>query len=261
MTAADLALVLAAALVAGAVNAVAGGGTLLTFPALVASGLPAIAANATSTVALWPGGVASLWGYREDLPGLGPWALRIALPSLAGGAIGAWLLLHTPSERFDQLVPWLVLGATLLFLGQKRLLALLGKRLAREDDAVAAAPPAGVVAWQLLVGIYGGYFGAGIGILMLAAFGLAGLGQIHKMNALKAFGGLCMNVVAAAMFATSALVDWETAAVMAAGSLAGGYGGARLARLVGPRWVRGFVGAFGLGAAAWLFVRNLGAQP
>lgn len=254
-----LLLVVLAAAVGGAINSIAGGGTLVTFPALVWLGVPAIVANATSTVALWPGALGSLWGYRAELAGVRAWAIRFAVPSLIGGLAGALLLLRTPAERFEAIVPWLVIGATLLFLAQRPALAALRKR---SSPAPAVADPAlqppGIVllAFQFLVGVYGGYFGAGIGILMLAALGFMGFTNIHRMNGLKNWGGLCMNVVAAATFAFSGLVNWPVAIAMAIGATAGGYGGSRLAQRVPQQWVRGAVIGIGFAAGLWLLAQG-----
>ena len=246
-----------AALLAGFVNAIAGGGTLLTFPALVAAGLSPLAANATSTVALLPGALSSMWGYRGELTGLRRWATLFALPSLLGGTIGALLLLRTPSEAFDRIVPWLVLGATALFLAQRPLLRLVrGTRPHPGDDLIASSTPSpGLLAGQLLVGIYGGYFGAGIGILMLAALGLMGFNNIHRMNGLKNWGGFCMNLVAALTFALSGIVRWPVALAMAVGSVAGGYIGARAALRVSQEAVRAAVAVVGVLSGVWLLVR------
>jgi uncharacterized membrane protein YfcA len=197
--------VVLAAAIGGAIIAIAGGGTLVTFPALVGLGIPAIVANATSTVALWPGAVGSMYGYRDELAGARNWAIRFAVPSVLGGLAGAFLLLRTPAERFDQVVPWLVLGATLLFLVQRPLMAALrrraGGKAAVADDPATRPPGTGLLLFQFGVAVYGGYFGAGIGILMLAALGFMGFTNIHRMNGLKNWGGLCMNVVAASTFA------------------------------------------------------------
>ena len=171
----QLAVGAGAALLAGFVNAIAGGGTLLTFPALVAAGLSPLHANATSTVALLPGALSSMWGYRDELTGARRWAALFAIPSLVGGALGAVLLLHTPSDAFDRIVPWLVLGATALFLAQRPTPAprCAARAHIRATTCSRRAPPSlGLLGGQLLVGIYGGYFGAGIGILMLAALGV-----------------------------------------------------------------------------------------
>ena len=259
-----LALVLVAAGVGGVVNSIAGGGTLLTFPALIGLGIPAIMANATSTVALWPGAVASMWGYSDLLTGMRSWVTRLAMPSLVGGLVGAWLLIKTPPSRFDAIVPWLVLGATVLFIVQKPLAERLPRRAESptihdpsDDHTVdrAVAPTNTLLAYQFVVSVYGGYFGAGIGILMLAALGFMGFRNIHRMNGLKNWGGLCANAVAAATFAFSGLVSWPVAGTMAVGAALGGYSGSRLAQRVPQARVRQAIIAIGLASAAWLLTR------
>ncbi|MEP7327336.1 MAG: sulfite exporter TauE/SafE family protein [Gemmatimonadota bacterium] len=248
-------MILVAAAVGGAVNAIAGGGTLITFPAIVALGVPPLVANATSTVALWPAAVGSMWGYRRFLADVRPWVIRFALPSLLGGALGAWLLLHTTARAFDRIVPFLVLAATLLFLLQE----VLVKRR-RTSEPTDELVPDGSRWWflgaQFLVGVYGGYFGAGIGILMLAVLGFMGFVNIHTMNGLKNWGGLLMNAVAAIMFAASGIVNWQVALAMAAGGIVGGYGGARLAQRVGQAPVRRAITVIGFSAFVYLMVRN-----
>ena len=257
MDATRLLLVVIAAAVGGAINAIAGGGTLVTFPALVGLGVPAIVANATSTVALWPGALGSLFGYRDELAGARSWAIRFAVPSVAGGLLGALLLLRTPAERFDQVVPWLVLGATVLFLVQRPLMTALRSRSAtapgKPDDPTSRPPGMLLLLFQLGVAVYGGYFGAGIGILMLAALGFMGFKNIHRMNGLKNWGGLCINVIAALTFALGGFVNWPVAIAMAIGALAGGYAGSRLAQRVPQEWVRRSVIVIGFAAAIWLF--------
>lgn len=235
-------------MVGGIMNSIAGGGTLLTFPALVALGIQPINANATSTVALWPGALGSMWGYRSELRGARAWALGFAVPSLLGGAAGAWLLLRTPAERFSAIVPWLVLGATTLFMVQRPLVRRFSQRPHDLTDAelTSRRPPVPILVYQFLVAVYGGYFGAGVGILMLAALGFMGLTNIHRMNGLKNWGGLCMNAVAAAMFAMSSLVNWPVALAMAIGAVSGGYLGSRTAQRVPQSFVRGAVVAIGL---------------
>ena len=260
-----LAAVFLASVLGGAINSIAGGGTLLTFPALVGLGVPPLTANATSTVALWPGALSSMWGYRGELGGARAWVLRLTLPSIAGGALGAWLLLRTPPDRFARIVPFLVLGATLLFLAQGPLMRRLRERRGGTPDA--AAPPAdegdphvapwAFVAGQFAIGVYGGYFGAGIGILMLAGLGLMGFTNIHRMNGLKNWGAVCMNAVAAGIFALSGIVDWPVALAMAAGGLLGGYGGSRVAQRVGQQRVRRAIVAIGLASFLFLLLRPL----
>jgi len=235
-------------------NSVAGAGTLVTFPALVAAGVPPLAANATSTVALVPGALGSMWGYRGHLEGSRLWALGFAAPSLVGGAVGAWLLLITPADRFAAAVPWLVLGATGLFIIQRPMMRWLRAHRAEgpaDDDARDRAltsnrPRFSVLAYQFAVAVYGGYFGAGVGILMLAALGFMGLGNIHRMNGLKNWGGLCMNAVAAAMFAFTTLVHWPVALAMAAGAVTGGCIGSRTAQRLPQALVRAVIVVIGL---------------
>jgi uncharacterized membrane protein YfcA len=260
LSALALVAVFLAAVLGGGVNAIAGGGTLLTFPALVGLGVPALTANATSTVALWPGALSSMWGYRGELGGARAWVVRLTLPSIAGGALGAWLLLRTPPDRFARIVPFLVLGATLLFLAQGPLMRRLRERTGRAPDAQAGDPdvaPWMFVAGQFAIGVYGGYFGAGIGILMLAGLGLMGFTNIHRMNGLKNWGAVCMNVVAAGIFAFSGIVDWPVALAIGAGGLLGGYAGSRMAQRVGQQRVRRAIVAIGLASFLFLLLRPL----
>lgn len=231
-------------------NALAGGGTILTFPTLLLLGESARVANATSTVALLPGAAASLAGYRREVATHRRWLTTLLLPSLLGGGLGSLLLLVTPERTFARLAPWLVLFATALF-------AFQSLRSARRGDRTAPEPGSDgrlLHAWlaQFAVAVYGGYFGAGIGILMLAALGFMGFTNIHRMNGLKNWGGLCMNLVAAAAFAASGIVNWPVAVAMAGGAVLGGYGGSRLAQRVDQETVRRAVIAIGLAAGLWL---------
>ena len=243
-----------AALIGGAINSIAGGGTLVTFPIIVALGVSPLTANTTNTMALWPGALGSLWGYRRQFAGLGGWMATIGGAGVAGGLIGGWLLLTTGNDRFERIVPFLVLGATVLFVLNGPLVRWLrGHERAGE---VAAKPPRAFLLVQFLVGIYGGYFGAGMGILTLGVLGLFGLTDIHKMNALKVWGALAANVVAALLFAAKGVVVWPLALVMAGSSLVGGYVGSRLAQRVGQAWVRRAVVAVGFGSFLWLLFRT-----
>jgi uncharacterized membrane protein YfcA len=238
---------------------VAGGGTLLTFPALIAAGLSPLVANATSTVALLPATLSSMLGYRDELAGARRWALALAVPSLAGGGLGALLLLHTSNATFNRVVPWLVLAATLLFTLQRPLLRWIrGADAETKSDAELEqrSPAPALLAAQFAVGVYGGYFGAGIGILMLASLGFMGFSNIHRMNGLKNWGAFCMNLVAAVTFAFSGIVTWPVAVSMAVGSIAGGYVGARAAQRVPERAVRWAVVAVGLVSGVWLALRH-----
>jgi uncharacterized membrane protein YfcA len=260
-------LVFLAAAIGGGVNAVAGGGTLITCPAVVGLGVPPLAANATSTVALWPGSLAGMWGFRGELAGTRTWLVWFTAPSILGGVAGALLLLYTPAGRFEAIVPFLVLGATVLFLLQRTITRALARRMVgtgeraertenvenAEPDVMPRPSPWLLIA-QFGVAVYGGYFGAGIGILMLAAFGLMGLTNIHKMNGLKNWGATCINGCAALMFVFSGIVEWRVAIAMAVGSLAGGHIGARLAIRAGQLWVRRTVVAVGFGSFVWLLL-------
>jgi hypothetical protein len=243
-------------LLAGAANSIAGGGTLLTFPALVGLGIPPLVANATSAVALVPGSFFSMVGYREALRGSRPWIVAFAVPSVIGGLVGAWLLVITPEQRFAALVPFLVLGATAVFLAQKPLLSAVDRM--RGHVRVVAdvpVPSAGFIGAQFVVSIYGGYFGAAAGIVMLGSLGLMGLTDIHQMNGLKNWAAICFNGVAASTFIIAGIVDWPVALVMAVGAGIGGWSASRVAQRVPREWVRTAVGAIGIAAAAWLFLR------
>lgn len=245
--------IFSAGVLAGAVNAVAGGGSLITFPALVWMGLPSIVANATNTVALWPGAFGSMWGYRRELATTERRMYLLVFPSFAGGLAGALLLRLTPVPVFDRLVPLLVLFATCLFMLQEPLQRALGHdpHVARNGRWLWAA---GV--FQLLVGVYGGYFGAGIGILMLAALSLLGSDDIHQMNGFKNLLAMCVNGIAAVYFVVMQMVSWPEALVMAAGAIIGGVAGSRMARRMGRQAVRRMVVAIGFAMAAALMLRG-----
>jgi uncharacterized membrane protein YfcA len=232
-------LIVLAAVIGGAINSVAGGGSFFTFPALVFCGLAPIAANATSTVALWPGSLASTWAYRNDVQTSRGRLAILSLVSILGGLIGAKLLLWTKNETFAHIVPWLLLTATLLFALSSRAVAWLRSR---QTDGLH---PAILLVGQFVIALYGGYFGGGMGILMLAVYALAGLTDIHAMNGLKSLLGAAINAAAVVTFIVADVVNWRPALLMVAGSLAGGYFGARLAKKVDAARVRQFVIATG----------------
>jgi uncharacterized membrane protein YfcA len=245
-----------AAFVAGAINSVAGGGTLVTFPTLIWMGLNSVTANATSTVAIWPGTVGSMFGYRSELRAAEPRFLALIVPSLIGGIGGAMLLRLTPSSVFDRLVPFLILFATLLFMAQETV-----QRMFKTGSAEARASTGwliGAMLFQLGVGLYGGYFGAGIGILMLAALSVLGLKDMHEMNALKVILGGAINGIAAVYFIWKGMVYWPYVLVMVVGAIAGGYGGVGVARKLGGRLVRRIVIGIGLAMAVSLFLKVVG---
>jgi uncharacterized membrane protein YfcA len=199
-----------------------------------------------------------MWAYRAELGGARSWLIWFTAPSIAGGIVGAQLLLHTSPDRFDAIVPFLVLGATMLFLLQQPLSRRLVRRTPEEPDGrlLLPRPSWWLIAGQFAVAVYGGYFGAGIGILMLAGLGAMGLTNIHRMNGIKNWGAMCINAIAAITFVFSGIVIWPVAIAMAAGGLAGGYGGARLALRVGQKWVRRAVIGIGFLAFLWLLVNR-----
>ena len=250
----EITVLLAAALIAGAMNAIAGGGTLLTFPALLAFGMPAIRANATSTLALMVGIIGSTYGYRAHLPVTGVWLRRFGVVSVIGSLIGAALLTLTPEQAFEKLVPFLLLFATLLFMAQSAFVRLA----VREAHAITEAPAqiALAAAGMFLVAIYGGYFGAGIGILMLSVLGLMGMRHIHEMNAVKTVVAVLINSVATLYFVFAGLIEWPQAAVMTIGATAGYFSGAHLAQRVSQTTVRRLITTIGFTISAVLFWRQ-----
>ena len=252
-------LLLAAAFVAGMINSVAGGGTLLTFPALIWLGLDPKIANATSTVALWPGLVGGLFGFRREMGETRSLLWRLGLTSVAGGAVGGVLLILTPSQTFARLVPFLILFATVLFMLQEPISRWVGiGRLS--PDGARGGWWAGAIMFQFASAVYGGYFGAGNGILMLAALGLLGITDIHRANGLKNFLGLALNIAAIAAFAVSGLVYWPYAIIMAAGAVTGGYFGASAARRLGRTFVRRAVVAIGFAIGLLMLWRTFFAD-
>jgi uncharacterized membrane protein YfcA len=253
MTLLDSILLFAAALAAGGLNSVAGGGTFFSFPALIFSGVPAIPANATSTVALWPGTLASSWAYRRKLPRSAMIFVPLVLASIGGGFFGARLLLHTPPRVFMRLIPFLFLGGTLLFAFGKKLV----RGAARSDHHGNALPLAlaGVTLAQFFIGVYGGFFGGGIGILMLASFTFLPLADIHAMNGLKTLLASTINIVAIATFVVARIVFWPQAVLMLFGAVLGGYAGAHFAQKVNPARVRTFVVCVGFAMSSYFLYR------
>ncbi len=232
---------------AGAVNSIAGGGTLITFPALIELGMDGKVANVTSTMGLFPGSFGSAWGYRREIRRIGKALILFLIPSIFGGLVGAELLLATKGETFDVLVPWLILGATILFMLQAPLLRWLRSRRA---EALSSAPSQPrwlvVIPFQFLVAVYGGYFGAGIGILMLATLGSLGIDDIHQSNGIKNLAAACINCTAAIRFGLSGTVVWPVALIMAVAAILGGYASAGLARRIAPTTVRWVIVVIGL---------------
>jgi uncharacterized membrane protein YfcA len=211
-------------------------------------------ANATNTVAIWPASLAAAYGFRRELSTVRRWLLLLMVPSLVGGALGSWLLLRTPVSTFERIVPFLILAATLLLAVQEMITARLGV-LARAHENPTAGWVIFVFVFQLIVGTYGGYFGAGMGILMLAALGLIGLTDLHQMNGLKNILAVCINGVAAVYFIVAGAVMWRDALVMAGGSIVGGLLGARMARRLGRKFVRAAVVVIGIVMTVALFLK------
>jgi uncharacterized membrane protein YfcA len=244
-----------AGFVAGVMNAVAGGGTLVTFPALLLSGLGSVVANATSTVALLPAALSSAYGYRKNISPVARWLRVFAPVSLAGGLLGGYLLVATPSETFDALVPFLILFATTLFMAHRWFNRFSAGHI-RSGVPPSRAWITGAAVFQFAVAVYGGYFGAGIGILMLASLGMLGFDDVHEMNTLKVMQGFLINVVAALYFIISGLVDWPDAGIMIVGTVVGGYAGARFAQRIPQSRVRVLITAIGLIISAVMFYRQ-----
>ena len=240
-------LLIGSGFLAGVINSVAGGGTFFTFPALIFAGVSPIMANVTSTIAVWPGAVSSAVAYRKQLSLQRKDMLALMLTSLIGGGIGAVILLITPVQTFEALIPWLMLVATLLFaFGDK-----LRKEINEMDRVNYRSPKS--VGLQMAIALYGGYFGAGIGILMLAMLNLLGLRDIHQMNALKTVLGSAINGVAVVIFIFSGYVDWLAASIMVVAAIIGGYFGACYAQKMPKIWVKRFVIIVGFIMTAWFF--------
>ncbi len=265
------------AVLAGAINAIAGGGTLLTFPALFAalgsSGAAAVVANATSTVALVPGAIAALAGYRNEIRQERHFAMRLIVPSLIGGLVGSLLLVLMPGEAFKAAVPWLILTAALLFALQPRIARWTGitprspggsgvggeGTTAHRTASGSPVPLAAVIAFQFVVAIYGGYFGAGIGILMLSTLAIMGMDDIHRMNAVKVLLNLMINGISVVVFVASGKVHWPYAAAMAVSSAIGGYVAAHTAKRVNKTVIRSIIIVIGFSLAAYYFYRQFGS--
>jgi len=246
---ANYVLLIAAALGAGLLNSVAGGGSFLTFPALVFTGVPSIVANATSTVSLFPGALASAWAYRQEFKSFDKIPLKPALiVSIAGGIVGALLLLFTSQKTFDVVIPWLLLAATLTF--------AFGPKVMRSFKQQSWMGPTTLITFQFFVGIYGGYFGGAVGIIMLAVWSLAGLRDIHAMNGGRTLLGGVMNAAAVVCFVIAGKVWWLQTALMLVAAVIGGYAGARFARQINPAIIRGLIIVISTLVTAAFFLRT-----
>ncbi|WNZ27050.1 sulfite exporter TauE/SafE family protein [Leptolyngbya sp. NK1-12] len=251
-------LLFSTAFFASGLNAIAGGGSFITFPVLIFTGVPPITANATNNTAIWFGVLGSVRAYRQDFGIPRNQLVLLCGISLIGSVIGSVALLFTSAAIFDQLIPYLLLLATLIFLFGEPLRSWLQRhRLQRyrlQQPRPASRSTLALV--QLAIAIYGGFFGAGLGILMLAAFTLLGFKNIHTMNAFKTFLGSCINGIAIVPFVFAGIIAWQQAILMAVGSLLGGYFSAYYARRLDPRWVRRFVSAVAVSMTIYFFVRS-----
>jgi len=239
-----------AGVLGGALNAVAGGGSFVAFPALLLVGVPPIPANATNALALWTGVTASGGAYRNRLDVPRRVLMPLLVTSLVGGIVGAFLLLKTPAHTFMRVLPWLMLGATLLFVFGKR---LAGGRASSVGHNASAAAIVGASISELVVAVYGGYFGGGVGIVNLAMLAAVGMTDIHAMNALKSILGMAINGIAVLVFIARGAIYWPQGIVMIMGALVGGYFGAHYAQKLPQAWVRNFVILVGAGMTAYFF--------
>ena len=239
-----------AGVLGGALNAVAGGGSFVAFPALLLVGVPPIPANATNALALWTGVTASGGAYRNRLDVPRRVLMPLLVTSLVGGIVGAFLLLKTPAHTFMRVLPWLMLGATLLFVFGKR---LAGGRASSVGHNASAAAIVGASISELVVAVYGGYFGGGVGIVNLAMLAAVGMTDIHAMNALKSILGMAINGIAVLVFIARGAIYWPQGIVMIIGALVGGYFGAHYAQKLPQAWVRNFVILVGAGMTAYFF--------
>ena len=248
----DLFLFFLVPALAAAINSVAGGGTFLTFPIFIMSGLSPLQANVMSTVALWPGTVSSGYAYRKTLATDRKQLLPLLLVCCIGGAAGSLTLLNTPEVLFRFLVPWVLLGATLIFSFVRYLVGFLHKKFPKSKEHQGIT-----MFLQIIISFYGGYFGAGMGILMLAMLQLMGLTDIHQMNALKVLLAATINSVTMVIFLFSHAMVWKFAGIMVAGGIIGGYIGARLALKIPPKFVRILVSTIGFSMTAYFFAKTV----
>jgi uncharacterized membrane protein YfcA len=255
VTPSRIALLFGVALVAGALNSIAGGGSFLSFPTLLFMGMPSVNANATNTVALWPGTIASTGAYRKALGSpLLKRMLPLMLATLAGSFLGAWLLLHTRQRTFDRLVPWLLVSGTVLFSFRTRVTAWVGRH--QQEQGPSRRQVAWITLAQGLLGIYIGYFGAGVGIVMLPLLVLMGVENIHSISGLRVLLATCGNAVAVAVFILAHAVYWPQALLMTSGAILGGYAGAYLAQKMNAKTVGYLVIGIGLTMSAYFFWRT-----
>jgi uncharacterized membrane protein YfcA len=235
----------------GAINAVAGGGSFVAFPALMFTGVPPVSANATNTLALWVGVTASGGAYRNRLSISRRVMIPLIVTSVIGGLAGAFLLIKTPAQTFLKVMPWLMLGATLLFAFGKHLTGRIAAGISSDASQGAIA---GASVFELIVAVYGGYFGGGIGIMNLAMLAAMGMTDIHDMNALKVVLGGVINGVATVTFVITGAIVWPQAIVMTVGAILGGYFAAHYAQKLPQSWIRAFVILVGAAMTVYFFV-------
>ncbi len=243
-------LLIVAGFFAGCINSVAGGGSFLAFPTLLFLGLPPIIANATNNTAMWFGTFGTISGYREELAGHYRPLLPAMLIGVAGGLAGAWLLLVTPEVVFTRLIPWLLLGATLVFAFSARLRRLAGSH---DHPGLFAS---GTLVPLFLVGVYGGYFGAAIGILTLALLALSGVSDVHRANGIKAIFSFVVNGAAFISFVVAGKIAWPVAVVLSLAAIAGAYAAARISRKVAPQALRRLIIMIGVCLSAYFFYKT-----
>ncbi len=254
MHAHDALILFAAALAAGIANAIAGGGSFISFPTLLLTGVPPIPANATNTTAIFPGTVASTISYRKEIAVHSRLLLAASALSAVGGLIGARVLLRTPPTTFLRLGPWLLLGGTVLFLLSNRVSNWI-RRMGEHRPRVSAATNAGLYVWLFLVAIYIGYFGAGVGILLAPALSLLGVESMHAINGVRTAMVSVANAVAIVAFVLAGAILWQQAGVMMLGTVLGGYAGAHYAQRLRSETVRWIVIAIGFGTSAYFFAK------
>ena len=268
MTAVDMLLIVLGGFAAGAANSVAGGGSFFSFPAMLAAGVPPVVANASNSVALWPGSLAAAWGYRAELARMRPQLPGLCVAALVGGMAGGLLLLAAGDAHFAQLIPWLLAFATGLFAASPQIAAWLKRRRLPQPQAPAtdaSTPPVveqstTVVGWlaQCVVSVYGGFFGAGMGILMMASLSIAGHEDLHEVNALKNLLSSVVYSVTVLTFVTAGAISWPHTLIMLVAASAGGYIGVRLARRLQGPWLRRVVIAVGLSLTTYYFLKTPG---
>lgn len=248
----EILLVGIAAFCAGAMNSVAGGGTFFSFPALLAVGVPPVVANASNSVALWPASLSGAWAFRNELARYKRYLIPMGIVSFVGGIAGGLLLLTTKDSTFSKLIPWLLLFATVLFAFSSKLSVLL-----RGASAGAPSNSPAALAGQAVVSVYGGFFGAGMGILMLASLAMAGHDDVHEINAIKNLLSAVIYSVTVLTFVIAGAVSWPHTLLMLATATFGGYWGATIARKIPPQWLRRFIISVGFALTGFYFYKTM----